>query len=46
MRSCSICAVVVTSPASSTMPVFTKVSHAIRALGSWAKMASTIASEI
>src|SRR6266699_402590 len=37
---------VVISPATTAIPVFTSVSHATRAVGSLARMASRIASEI
>ena len=42
----STSAEVVISPARITMPVFVRVSHATRAWGSWAMMASRMASEI
>ena len=42
----SIVAVVVISPATSTRPVVVAVSHATRASGSWARIASRIESEI
>jgi hypothetical protein len=39
-------ALVVISPMITTNPLVVHVSHAIRALGSWARIASTMASDI
>src|SRR5713226_1985630 len=46
MAAMSIQAVVVISPATRTRPVVVAVSHATRAMGSWAMMASSTPSEI